>query len=264
MNNETIAGFCPGCNKVVAAEVRGWAHGQPSRDLFDRLDPEEEGLRSTVKYKVAFCPACHGVFLQRSWLTEPSEFRYEEMVYPKQSKLPLTGLPDEVRRSYESALSCFDTGNYEPCVIMCRKCLEAVCMLLGESSGSLQKRLIRLRDKGDVEPKLYSWADELRLIGNDAAHDFKTCISKDDAHDTLEFLEALLLYVFVLDRRFQSFRQRRKRARSRLTVGDLRARFGNRRQKALNSGDIIPISAAPGSMAPPEAPHGPLSCAQRQ
>jgi ribosomal protein S27AE len=88
MNNETIAGFCPRCNKVVAAEVHAWAYGQPSGDIFDRLDPEEDGL-SSVKYKLAFCPACHGVFLQRSCLSEPSEFRYEEIIYPKQSKLPL-------------------------------------------------------------------------------------------------------------------------------------------------------------------------------
>jgi hypothetical protein len=207
---ETIAGFCPCCNRVVAAEVRTQAYGEPSADLFDHLDPEEEGLRSTVKYRLAFCPACHGVFLQRSWTSEPSEFHYEEMIYPKQSKLPLAGLPDEVRRGYESALSCFETGNYEPCVMMCRKSLEAVCMLLGETKGFLHKRLAHLRDKGAIEPKLYSWADELRLIGNDAAHDFKIRISKDDAHDTLEFLEALLLYVFVLDKRFQSFKQRRK------------------------------------------------------
>jgi len=209
MNNETIAGFCPRCNRIVAAEVRAWAHGQPTADLFDRLDPDQEGLR-WVKYKLAFCPACGQVFLQRTYTSEPSDFCYEEMVYPKQSKLPLAGLPDEVRRGYESALSCFETGNYEPCVIMCRKCLEAVSTLLGETKGSLEKRLTRLRDEGTIEPKLYSWADELRLIGNEATHDFQRRISKDDAHDSLEFLEALLLYVFVLDRRFQSFRERRK------------------------------------------------------
>ncbi|MCL4539393.1 MAG: DUF4145 domain-containing protein, partial [Bacteroidetes bacterium] len=159
---------------------------------------------------LAFCPACEGVFLKRSVLSEPSDYRYEDIIYPQQSKLPLAGLPDEVRRCYESGLSCFETGNYEPCVIMSRKCLEAVTMLLGQINGSLQKRLARLRDQGAIEPKLYSWADELRLIGNDAAHDFKIRISKDDARDTLEFLEALLLYVFVLERKFQSFRERRK------------------------------------------------------
>jgi len=47
-------------------------------------------------------------------------------------------------------------------------------------------------------------------MGNEAAHEFQLDLPKDDAHDVLQFLEALLLYVFVLDTRFQSFRQRRK------------------------------------------------------
>jgi len=209
MWNDTIAAFCPRCNRITAAEVRTEVPGEATQDLFDHLDYGEDGI-CAVKYKVAFCPACGSVFLQRSFLSEPSDFPYEEMLYPKQSKLPLVGLPDEVRRSYESGLSCFETGNYEPCVIMCRKCVEAVSTLLGKTTGSLQKRLSCLRDEGLIESKLYSWADELRLIGNDAAHDFNVLITKDDAQDTLEFLEALLLYVFVLDRRFQSFRQRRK------------------------------------------------------
>ena len=144
MTNETISTFCPRCNKVVVAGVRASASGDPPNDLFESLDPNEEGIRGGVKYKIAFCPACHGVFLQRSWVSEPSEIPYKEMLYPRQSKLPIARLPDEVRRGYESGLSCFETANYEPCVIMCRKCLEAVCMVLGETSGSLKKRLARL------------------------------------------------------------------------------------------------------------------------
>ena len=93
---------------------------------------------------------------------------------------------------------------------MCRKCLEAISSFLGEKRGSLLKRLTRLRDIGLIEAKLYSWADELRLIGNEAVHDLQARISKDDAHDSLEFLEAMLLYVFLLDSRLQKFRERRK------------------------------------------------------
>jgi hypothetical protein len=105
-------------------------------------------------------------------------------------------------------------ANYEPCVIMCGKALEAVCVLLGESedNGTLAKRLRRLRDSGKIEAKLYDWANELRMVRNDAAHDLSVVVSKDDARDCLEFVEAISVYVFVLDRKFQEFTMRRGRS----------------------------------------------------
>jgi hypothetical protein len=96
---------------------------------------------------------------------------------------------------------------------MCRKCLEAVCTFLGVKGGSLAARLRTLRDSGRIEAKLYEWADELRLVGNDAAHDLDTQISKQDAVDGIDFVEAILLYVFALDQRFRDFRARRVEAK---------------------------------------------------
>jgi len=117
-----------------------------------------------------------------------------------------------MQRTLTSARSCFDTGNYEPCVIMCRKCIEAVCIFLGAQEGSLAARLRRLRDSGHIETRLFVWAEELRLVGNDAAHEMNMSISKQDAFDSLEFVEAILLYVFALDERFRQFRDRRRQA----------------------------------------------------
>jgi hypothetical protein len=96
---------------------------------------------------------------------------------------------------------------------MCRKCLEAVCVVLGVQNGSLSQRLRKLRDSGRIEARLYEWADELRLVANDAAHDLEVRISKQDAVDSLDFVEAILLYVFALDQRFRDFRARRQEAK---------------------------------------------------
>ena len=51
------------------------------------------------------------------------------------------------------------------------------------------------------------------MVGNDAAHDLETRITTTDAKDTLDFMEAVLLYVFVLQSRFSEFQERRKEAR---------------------------------------------------
>lgn len=209
MARETVEGFCPTCNRMSELQVRGGASATAPRQLFDQMDSGEDGLR-TAHYSIAFCPTCEGVFLHAGATSEPSDFPYEAMLFPSSNRRDISGLPEPVHRTFRSARSCFDTGNFEPCVVMSRKCLEAVCVFLGEKDGPLAARLCKLRDAGRIEAKLYEWADELRLVGNDAAHDLNIRISKQDAVDSLDFVEAILLYVFALDQRFRDFRARRE------------------------------------------------------
>jgi hypothetical protein len=208
ISRDTIESFCPRCNCVVTAEVRATASGNPTADLFEALPDGEDGLRR-VRYSLAFCRNCEGVFLYRSCNTEPSELPFEEVLFPRATEPLAMNIPALIRRPHESAVSCFETANYEPCIIMCRKALEAVCQVLGESNGTLQARLRRLRDAGVVEARLCDWADELRMVGNDAAHDLSLTVSKEDARDCLDFVDAILIYVFTLDRKFQEFKNRR-------------------------------------------------------
>ena len=211
MPSERIDSFCRHCNSVVSAEVRATASGSPTEDLFKQLPPGEDGFR-WAQYKLAFCRKCGSVFLYRSCKTEPSEFPFEEVLYPRASEPLAANVPPLIRRPHESAVSCFETANYEPCVIMCGKTIDAVCAVLGEDNGNLEKRLRRLRDSGKIEAKLYDWANELRMVRNDAVHDLSVAVSSDDARDCLEFVEAILAYVFTLDAKFQEFRKRRKPA----------------------------------------------------
>lgn len=211
MFGDSIEGFCAQCNRMSALEVRAEAHAVAPRLLLDQLDTGEDGLRN-ARYKIAFCPQCEAVFLHVRAESEPSEIPYEAMLYPTLGRREIAGLPESVRRTYASAQSCFETGNYEPCVLMCRKCLEALCVSLGVEGGPLASRLRRLKDSKRIEERLYEWAEGLRLVGNDAAHDMHTCISKQDALDSLDFVEAILLYAFALDQRFREFRDRRIQA----------------------------------------------------
>lgn len=208
MSNEKIDAFCPECNTVVAAEVRAEAHNLPTADLFEHLPSQEDGFRG-VRYRVAFCPSCHSAFLQRKCTTEPSELPFEEILYPQRSKSTPPGLPDPIRRAFESASACFETAQYEPSVIMCRKCLEGVCAAFEITNGNLKKRLAALRDSGIIDERLFSWSDQLRLVGNDAAHDLNLRVSKDDAQDSLDFVEAIVVYVFTLEKKFRAFQERR-------------------------------------------------------
>jgi hypothetical protein len=78
------------------------------------------------------------------------------------------------------------------------------------TKGILKTRLAELRDAGVIDSKLHTWADGLRLVANDAAHDIDFSPSNQDARDAIDFVEAILSYVFLLTKRFEEFEARRK------------------------------------------------------
>lgn len=93
--------------------------------------------------------------------------------------------------------------------IMCRKTLEGVSADHGATGSNLEKKLASLKEKGVIEGRLFEWANELRLVGNDAAHDVAVQVMPQDARDTLDFTQAVLQYVYTLRDRFEEFKKRR-------------------------------------------------------
>jgi len=212
---EELDVFCPNCNMVVVARIESVAYGRPTVDSFNAIAPEDSIL-GLVAYKTAFCVRCESVFLVRAVSTDVAgEFTTPEqhdVLYPREWRPIPEYLPASVRRAYESALSCYQRGVYEPCAIMSRKCLEALCVETGATKGNLKSRLESLAQKGTIDRRLLDWANELRLVGNDAAHDLAVELTKNDARDGIDFVEAILLYVFTLDRKFNEFKTRRRQS----------------------------------------------------
>jgi hypothetical protein len=92
---------------------------------------------------------------------------------------------------------------------MCRKTLEGICAAHGAAGKNLAQSLKKLRDDGTIDQRLFEWAEELRLFGNEAAHDVNVTIAPQDADDIVDFTRALIEYVFTFQERFQAFKQRR-------------------------------------------------------
>lgn len=204
--------FCPDCNMQVSAAVICQGHGgfsSSSMNVIDVADAEYHG----DTYLVALCNKCSAPFLvKRSLYGVPGEFETvtdEAVLYPQTSRLPLKGVPDSVRRAYDQALSCFSASAYEACALMCRRCIEALCNASQATGKSLQGKLDHLASAGLVDKRIAEWAHGIRVVGNEAAHDTETHLLKDDAKDALDFTEALLMYVFALNSRFQAFQRRR-------------------------------------------------------
>lgn len=204
--------YCKTCNvrteaKVVATHVK-------SQLADPRGDPVDSPYYVTV-YEFAVCSGCEEPFLfEHDYIEVPGEFlvsQGERMLYPDHDVFPGKGVPETVRHAHQDAVRSYAAGLYGPCVLMCRKCIEAMCYELGETKGNLRNRLLALSDQQKIDSKLIMWLDGLRVIGNDAAHDLYAQIDKSDAFDSLHFVEAVLMYVFSLNTRYDEFRSRRAR-----------------------------------------------------
>jgi len=77
-----------------------------------------------------------------------------------------------------------------------------------EQSGTPDYEQARI-NSGHIDSRLLNWAHEIRLVGNEAAHDIETSVDKSDARDVLDFTEAILIYTFSLTARFRAFQARR-------------------------------------------------------
>lgn len=118
--------------------------------------------------------------------------------FPPRDREVDPSVPKDIARAFTEARTCFRAKAFTAATIMCRKTLEGVCSMRGvKSPGPLKAQLKKLKDNGTIESRLFEWAKELRTIGSDAAYGFGPIISPKDAHDTLEFTEALIEFVFT-------------------------------------------------------------------
>jgi hypothetical protein len=62
-----------------------------------------------------------------------------------------------------------------------------------------------------IDERLYDWAFELRVLGNEGAHYTGEQVDFVSARDALDLSEAFLEYMYVLTAKFEAFRQRRGR-----------------------------------------------------
>jgi hypothetical protein len=81
-----------------------------------------------------------------------------------------TNLPEPVLRAFGEAIQCHATNSYIAAAIMVRKTLEELCADRGAEGENLKDRIAALRERIVLPEDLLEGLDDLRLLGNDAAH----------------------------------------------------------------------------------------------
>jgi hypothetical protein len=166
------------------------------------------------RYGIVRCPRCENVILvvQENVGNQVQGDIWADPVrlYPPLATLNVDG-PTVIRDTFQEAAACFRTRAYLAAAIMCRKTLEATCALHGVKERNLARSLEDMKAKGLVDARLYEWADELRLAGNEAVHEVGAKVSREDASDMLDFTKAIVDYLFSFRDKFEQFQQRRRK-----------------------------------------------------
>ena len=137
------------------------------------------------------------------FITPPSKDRVTILeTYPQMEDEPDKEFPEDVRLAFGEAIKGLNDGNWNSCVIMCRRALEETMTDLGAKGEDLFHQIDDLEDKRRITPELKEWAHESRLGGKLGAHGIKQkkWAEKDDAEEVLEFSRWFFRYVYVLPR----------------------------------------------------------------
>lgn len=89
---------------------------------------------------------------------------------PSRLDFDATNIPAAVSKALEEAIACHAAECYIAAAIMVRKTLEELCRDRQATGNNLKERIKALQGKVVLPTDLLAGADELRLLGNDAAH----------------------------------------------------------------------------------------------
>ena len=111
-------------------------------------------------------------------------------------------IPDNILKTFEEAIDCHANRFYVASAIMIRRTLEEICEEKKATDGNLKSRLKDLAKKIVLPRELIDAMDELRLLGNDAAHiksqDFKN-ISKNEVEIAIDLTKEILKGLYQLE-----------------------------------------------------------------
>jgi len=121
---------------------------------------------------------------------------------PERLDFDPSGIPSNILAAMEEALTCHANSAYSAAAMMVRKVLEELCEDQGAQGKDLYQRLQTLSTKIVVPQALLDAANDLRLLGNDAAHiEAKTFnqVSQDEVEAGIELARELLKAVYQME-----------------------------------------------------------------
>lgn len=149
---------------------------------------------------------------------------------PKRDVIPCPEyVPDNIKTIFDEAATCLSQDCYTASGAMFRLCLDITTKELlqewiaADQESSIQpnntqrdklyNRIEFLLERGIIPVDLKEYAHQIRLDGNDAAHDGTT--NKEEAEDLLDFSELFLERIYTIKKQLEIAQARRLERRAR-------------------------------------------------
>lgn len=190
---------CHICEAIVNAEVVA------QHTARDEDDP------APFETSLLVCPQCGTTLVGGRYEFEEAGEPLSRL-WPAPSRWLSHDIPEITRKSLEEARLCLKAHAYNACTVMAGRALEGVCRHFGAEKTNLGPGIKSLRDQGIIDARLAQWAAELQKARNLSAHASGEKVTKADATDLMDFVEAICEYVFVLSEKFEQYMTRRAKA----------------------------------------------------
>lgn len=189
-----LAVLCSGCGYYSSAHVIG------------KITRDGDGEDEPFELSLIQCEFCDSPSLVRQ--DDASEAAPVE-VWPTSQRTLHEGIPQGIREGVIEARKCYKAGAFLATAVMVRRAIEGFCAENGAKNQNLHRSLQDLVERDVIDKRLLEWADKLRVLGNVGAHFSEDIVTKQDASDALDLVEAMLDYVYVFAVKFQQFKARR-------------------------------------------------------
>ena len=194
---------CHNCNVSVEATEHG------SYKTENPYEPTE-----SETYKLLKCPKCNCPILtvqKYEYFANQFELGTPQQLYPTGDFHINPLIPEQLRKALQESVQCYRGGANTATVVMCRRVIEGFCLLKSIKEQNLAKSIEKLKKTGVINDQLFEWADELRLSGNEAAHNIETTFTSTDSRDILDFTIGILDFSYSFKQKFDDFKERRKK-----------------------------------------------------
>jgi uncharacterized protein DUF4145 len=185
-------------NKAPGWTVRLRCPTCRQRSLFDALPAEDILIHQPLRLLAGFrkCPdeTC------QTLVFFVSDTRNILVSYPAERiDFDSREIPSKVLSAFEEAITCHASKAFTAAAIMVRKTLEELCSERQAKGSNLKERISALSNKVLLPAELLAGLDDLRLLGNDAAHiESKEYdkVGQEEVETGIEFTKEVLKAVY--------------------------------------------------------------------
>jgi hypothetical protein len=180
-----------------------------------RVDYVKDSSHHVFLFGIRSCPNpnCEGYvfFYQRQTGGEVLIFPHARLDFKKDD------IPQKLVDLFEETLTCHSNKCYVSAAIMIRRTLEELCSLNNCTAKNLKERIQELRKQITLPNELFDALDELRILGNDAAHvnskDYQD-IGHDEVEAGIELTKEILKSLYQYESLVNKLKKLRKNAQT--------------------------------------------------